>query len=61
MGNGQVSNPLPDHLLVAVVLGLVTFIVRYRKQQNRLLSVIIREGGLYLALTLGDSPFSFNV
>ncbi|KAJ3536758.1 hypothetical protein NMY22_g5893 [Coprinellus aureogranulatus] len=38
--------------LIAIMLGLVTFIVRYRRQQNRILRVIIREGGLYLASTL---------
>ncbi|KAJ3536803.1 hypothetical protein NMY22_g5874 [Coprinellus aureogranulatus] len=38
--------------LVATVLGLVTFTVRYRKQRNNLLKVIKREGGLYLLSSL---------
>lgn len=54
VGDGQVANCIGAHAVVAIVLGLVTFIVRYRRQRNRLLRVIIREGGLFLALTLGN-------
>lgn len=39
------------------MLGLVTYVVRYRRQRNRILQVIIREGGLYLALALGNGLF----
>lgn len=40
-------------VVAAIVLGLAALVVRYRQQQNRLLRVIVREGGLYLFLTLG--------
>lgn len=48
-------------VVVAIVLGLVTLIVRYRRQRNRLVKVIIREGGLYVALTSGNSLFLFGM
>lgn len=39
------------------MLGLVTLVIRYRKQRNNLLKVVKQEGGLYLALALGDCAF----
>lgn len=56
-GNGEVVNSASVHLIVAIVLGMVTLVIRYRKQNNNLLRVIKREGGFYLALTLGDVSF----
>lgn len=48
-------------LPVATVLGLVTFIVRYRNHRSSLLSVIKREGGLYLLSSLGESRQSLQI
>lgn len=39
------------------MVGLVTFVVRYRRQRNNLLNVIKREGGMYIGLSLGDCLF----
>ncbi|TEB36766.1 hypothetical protein FA13DRAFT_1787124 [Coprinellus micaceus] len=38
--------------LVALILGMYTFTVRYRKQKNALIRVIKREGGMYFLSTL---------
>lgn len=52
--NGHVSNTIGVRVVVAVVLGLVALIVHFRGSRFKLLEVIKKEAGLYLAMSLGN-------